>query len=531
MRLLVFVAFLILLAAISFAIFLFTKAGFGFLIREEEAVGVLSFYTLALAFILLTGTFLVSNLLYFSQVIYKGQKNLFLTSLPISSQVLFHARFILTTIPSAWPVLVLGIPVLLAFGIASGVGFGFYLVFTTALFSLVLLFSILSSIIIMAAGKFLGRFTFKVTVITLLFVIPTVSFTFAKLLVPRNLSELFAQADLPTRFEALDKLPTFSPFLPSTWYIKAIKGWIFGQSWEILVNLVLLWSVPLILFVVLNLLVKKLYLEGLQKSFEGSFIAGALGQTIRRERASTFEPNLLTAIFKKELLMFWRDRGQLAYIGFLIFLTLIYFLALGRVPTFENLSTTLTATLVIANLTFIGYILAVIAIRFVFPTMSLEGKSAWVIWSLPIKLTTLLWAKLLFFIPMMILTAGILVNISTVILGFDFETYIATLIFSVLVGILSGSIALTFGAIWPDFSQKNADSASTSLPGLSATVLCLGLISLFAFWLWKQLQVYLVYGIFGQTLGLVLLVFAIVTFFLAASLWFIAQKSLKHVSL
>jgi len=530
-RFLVVTAFFILLAFVALAIFAFSKASFNFLIREESEVGVLSLFTLGVAFLLLSGIFLVSNLLYFFTVIFKDQKNRLLATLPISAQTFFVSRFVNATILSSWPIFVLGLPVLLAFGQASKAGIGFYLIFFVSLLPLVLLFSSISAIITLLVARIFGNLTFKVTFLSLLVLIPTASFLFAKIIFPTNLGQIFSNGSLSARLATLEKLAIFWPVLPSTWFVRAVGGWFFNQPVQLIFNLFLIWLVPAVFLVILLYLAEKYYLFGLQKSFEGRLIAGSPDQKVRVTKSQTFGKDPLSALFKKEILTFGRDAGQLGYLGFLFFLTLVYFFALARVPTFENISSTLLSVLVAANFLFIGYILIVIAVRFAFPSVSLEGKSAWVVWSLPVRLTTLLWAKFFFFVLLVVLAAGILANLSAALLGFDWPTFLTTLLLAIFAGILSTTIALTFGAIWPDFTQKSGEQASTSLPGLLATVISLLIISLFTFWFWQQLKIYLVDGIFWPTLGVVLVVFGTVTVFLTVTLWLFAQKAIKNVSL
>jgi ABC-2 type transport system permease protein len=149
------------------------------------------------------------------------------------------------------------------------------------------------------------------------------------------------------------------------------------------------------------------------------------------------------------------------------------------------------------NLGMVGFVTSAVAVRFVFPAVSLEGDSFWIIRSAPLALKDFLWAKFWSSLLPLLVLGEILIILSNILLKVTpFMMYlgIAT-VFTMTFGITALGVGL--GAVFPRFKHENVAQIPTGFGGIVymlITMLYIGLVIMFEAWP--------VYRIFmAQTLG------------------------------
>jgi ABC-2 type transport system permease protein len=118
------------------------------------------------------------------------------------------------------------------------------------------------------------------------------------------------------------------------------------------------------------------------------------------------------------------------------------------------------------NLVLAGFVLASIAARFIFPGVSLEGRTLWLLRSSPMQVRDLLWAK--FWVgtmPLLILAVAIVGVTDYLLQVSDFMFYVSVASITMLTFALSG-LAIGFGTMFPQFETENAAQIPTSFGGL-----------------------------------------------------------------
>jgi ABC-2 type transport system permease protein len=118
------------------------------------------------------------------------------------------------------------------------------------------------------------------------------------------------------------------------------------------------------------------------------------------------------------------------------------------------------------NLGLAGFVLAAIAARFLFPAVSLEGRTLWLLRSSPLDLRALLWSKFWVGItPLLVLALALTVGTNLIlrISGLMMALSVATI---VLITFAVSAMALGFGAVFPKFDSENAAEIPTSFGGL-----------------------------------------------------------------
>src|SRR5213075_1515113 len=111
----------------------------------------------------------------------------------------------------------------------------------------------------------------------------------------------------------------------------------------------------------------------------------------------------------KELRLFFRDTTQWSQLILLGVLIVVYVFNIKYLPLRgEGVTFFLLNVVPFLNLVLAGFVLASIAARFIFPGVSLEGRTLWLLRSSPMSVRDLIWSK--FWVgtsPLLVLAVGI----------------------------------------------------------------------------------------------------------------------------
>jgi ABC-2 type transport system permease protein len=169
--------------------------------------------------------------------------------------------------------------------------------------------------------------------------------------------------------------------------------------------------------------------------------------------------------------IFLRDVAQWSQLLLLLALVLVYLynfrvLDLDRIP---YMSVFVKNAYGFVNLGMAGFVMATVAVRFVFPAVSAEGSAFWIIRTAPISLSDFLWSKFWTgLVPVFILTEGLTV-VANEFLGVDpFLKVVAALAIAFMSVALVG-LALSLGARYPRFGA-DASQAAGSYGGVAFMV-------------------------------------------------------------
>jgi len=180
----------------------------------------------------------------------------------------------------------------------------------------------------------------------------------------------------------------------------------------------------------------------------------------------------------KDLKAFARDKSQwsqLFLLGGMIAVYLYNFSVLplesSPVPRYF-----LQVVLNFLNLGLAGFVIASIATRFVFPGVSLEGGSFWLLISAPVSLKRFLWAKMFVLTVPLVVLGQFLVFFSSRILDSDngITTMACFVVFSLTLAIVA--LGTGMGAIYPRFEVENPAQISTGIGGVLYMIASLAVI-------------------------------------------------------
>ena len=174
------------------------------------------------------------------------------------------------------------------------------------------------------------------------------------------------------------------------------------------------------------------------------------------------------SIIKKDILLFRREPSQVIHAVILMFMLMMFVSSVSGVQLFSYQNSQLRAIIFLAVYIFNIFLVATLALRFVFPILSLEGMEFWKLKTAPVNQKIILFHKLLPSLLIILLISLLLTFFSTRI--FSSEMIIFSLTTSLLITV--GIIFLNFsmGGLFANYKEKNPIRISSS-QGASVTFL------------------------------------------------------------
>jgi ABC-2 type transport system permease protein len=360
------------------------------------------------------------------------------------------------------------LPILAAFGTAFGVSIRFLVTTVIALASFLILPAVVGTGITMVlVNVFPARRARDILALIALFGAAGVVMLF-RLLRPEQLAQPEGFRDLVDFIAAL-QTPQ-SVWLPSEWVAQSILASLGVGDTGDLFPLMLLISTAAAFFVIGAWLHGRLYRDGLSRSQEGAEqqVGDDAKKRQRIEGILSGVPVTARSLVAKDIRTFFRDTTQWSQLILLAVLVVVYVYNIKVLPLFsgEEVGFFLINVISFLNLGLAGFVLAAIAARFLFPAISLEGRTLWLLRSSPLDLRSLLWSKYwVGLTPLLVLALALTIstNILLRIDGFMMVLSVATI---TIMTFAIAALALGFGAVFPKFDTENPAEIPTSFGGL-----------------------------------------------------------------
>lgn len=304
----------------------------------------------------------------------------------------YGAKLLETLINSSWMVVLMSIPMFTAYGIVFEGGFGFAIYAVALFIPFLVIPSVLGSAITLTlVNAFPARRTRDI--LSLVAVATAGGLVLLLRIVrPERLARPEGFRSLMD-FVGVLQTPS-SPFLPSAWLERAVMGWLRTGSADWL-GVALLWTTAAAFVVFGALLHRMWFYRGYSKAQEGGHRqahAGATSGLVFRLLAPIGA--VRRELVLKELRLFFRDTTQWSQLILLAVLVVVYVFNIRYLPLRgDGITFFLINVVPFLNLGLAGFVLASIAARFLFPAVSLEGRTLWLLRSSPISMRDLLWAK------------------------------------------------------------------------------------------------------------------------------------------
>ncbi|MGH7856840.1 MAG: putative ABC transporter permease subunit, partial [Candidatus Binatia bacterium] len=186
------------------------------------------------------------------------------------------------------------------------------------------------------------------------------------------------------------------------------------------------------------------------------------------------------ALILKDTKTFFRDTtqwSQLILLGALVVVYVYNFQVIPRVGGFRA-QLFLDQALAFLNLSLAGFVVASIAVRFLFPGISLEGKSFWLLRSAPIPLRLVWWSKFWSHVVPLLGLGIVLVVLGNRVLGAGVVMTAVSVATLTLMTLSIAALGLCVGSIYPRFDYEHAAKIPSSFGGVIYMILAVSLIGL-----------------------------------------------------
>ncbi|MFC1840584.1 hypothetical protein ACFL1N_13460 [Thermodesulfobacteriota bacterium] len=436
--------------------------------KSTEIIGdLLAHHLLSMIFLTFFSLLIFSNIITSLSNLYLSADLELCYSSPSKLEELFLSRMIYTLLDSSWMVVIFGLPIMMAYGYVYSPGPGFYL----SLIHLGTALSIIAGgigilITVIMVSIFPAQRTRDIIMILMIFIIIALYFMF-RFIRPERLVDPDAFFNIMQYVSAL-KAPDH-PYLPTHWITEVLWSQLKGRTGDSIFKIMLMWSSAGALTVINLWIAQAVYFSGFSKSQEAKRRRagrGLLDMIINIVKKPMGDE--MASILEKDIRHFFRDNtqwSQLLLLGALVVVYLYNFsvLPLERSPIRLDF---LQNTIAFLNLGLASFVLAAVSVRFIFPAVSAEGKSFWIIQSAPLSIKRFLLGKYLIYILPMLILGEVLVIITNNLLNVSsFMMILSTVtMFFAVFGLVSIGIGL--GAMYPKFRYENIAQVATGFGGL-----------------------------------------------------------------
>ena len=437
--------------------------------RTIEGLGdLLAIRLLSMILVVFFSVLVFSNIVTALSTFYLSGELEILHATPIHGEDIYRSKFVETLVDSSWMVLIYGLPVFIAYGVVFKAAAGYYVGLALTVVPFLIIPAGIGIIVTMLLVNAFPARRAKDILVLLGLLFFMAMYILLRLLQPEKLVD---PDTFPTLVQYLTAMRgPVSPLLPSFWAAKSLSPLLRGNGGDALFYLLMLWSTALALIVIGEWVCMKIYYRGWSRSQEGR------KAPLSRSRAADLFFTLVSSPFRgrlraivlKDVKIFFRNTSQWSQLFLLVALIVVYLYSFKLLPLERAAmpSFFLQNLISFLNLGMVGFVVSAVAVRFVFPAVSLEGESFWIIRSSPLSLKQFLWAKFLSSLLPLVILAGILIVISNIFLRVT--PFMMTLSVMTVIMMTFGITALGvgLGSVFPRFRYENVAQIPTGFGGI-----------------------------------------------------------------
>jgi ABC-2 type transport system permease protein len=434
-------------------------------IRGIEFLGeIFSEKLFSMTFFSLTGFLILSNIITAISSFYLSRDLPFLFSKPVPTGVIVRFKTFEAGLQSSWMVITFLTPVFVAYGTNYGAPPLYYLVSLLA----ILLFLLLTT----AAGVLVAHLLTAIFpakrsrdimlgAITLLFL----AFYFTiKSALPQDLDAPDAVLLSFTRFSP------DSPFLPDYWITRTLFPLLKGGLPDFLYGSVLFSNACFFLLLSATF-GKMVYRRNIEKILPSDKTPG-------KGLVSGIHPSVDSSFLYKDSITFFRDTGQWSQIFVILALVAVYLYNFRSVPldAILGLSPHAVEIMVTINVLMAGLVLSAVAARFLYTSVSLEGRAFWVVKTSPVNLRRMLWLKFFSASPFVVALIVSLVVLTNYAMHVNGTLMVVSALTGLFLSVTVCGLATGLGAAYPKFRYDTISAVSVSIGAMVFMVIAFGVV-------------------------------------------------------
>ncbi len=393
--------------------------------------------------------------------------------LPVSARTLCRVKWVESSVYSAWAVLLLLLPLTMAY--VRVLNQPLYLVAAIGGLVFVPLLGIMTAISTIGLLVWLrccSRFVVRGEWIPLGFVVASIGFFWL-------LGEQRSTGQQDVWFVALQALLprmriAMSGWLPSRWAATAMLAWLEGRRVECAVYTALLWTTLFVAWRVLDHLSAALLWPVLRQHAQP-----ALGEAAPARRGKGHAPwwvrHPLLACLTKDALLAGRDPMQWSQAVMFFGLLGAYFANIHRIAQL-SVDPQWRIGIAALNLACTLLVFGSLAVRFLFPQMSLEGRNLWLVRIVPRGVRQLFVSKLAFYGMAAVVIIECLLGLSMAQLGVPLTLRWWLALVGVMAAATIVGLTVGLGAWWMDPTSQDAVRMVSSSNGALVLVFVLAYV-------------------------------------------------------
>lgn len=461
------------------AVFAFFYRALSYFLSVPEFGPVLTYKLLGMVFITFFSILLFSNIVTSLSTFYLSRDLERVVAAPVPLNQLFYARFAETVVDSSWMMILFAAPAFLAYGVVHGTGIGFYLMTAATLPPFVLIPAAVGvALTTVLVNVFPARRTKDILLLLAVFSVALLYLLF-RMVRPERLVNPEGFADFSAFLNAM-QTPEWR-FLPSTWATEILFPMLGTRDGTPYFYFLVLSFTAAVAVMGCESLVTRLFQAGWSKAQEGRQTRKALRPLWERALAVLTAPfhSATRVLVEKEVKTFFRDTSQWSQLILLAALVVVYVYNFSVLPIGGNPLATFYIKNVIAfvNLALAAFVTASVATRFVYPSISLEGRAFWAIKTAPVSARHIWWAKFWSgLVPLVVLGEILIVATNSYLKVMPFMAWLsAGTLLAMSFPIVA--LGLAVGVAYPNFEAENAAKIASGAGGLVYMVLSMSFIA------------------------------------------------------
>lgn len=478
--------FIAVFAFVGVGLYYFFLSGFRFVnfSVEQEIQAPLTLFIYEVFLLVMAGVVVFSALVSGIFSLFRGEYDAWIISSP--SYTLFpRIVLIKSLLTSSWPLFVMFLPAVLAFDKVYNLSTTVVICILMSVVILLVLLNTMSLLSILILSSAYYKVSQKMTSIRFSFGGLTTLFFLLTVAIIAKLWSTVSTVDLVKLFKAdnidinvsIQTISSHFTFLPTHPLALEILNWQNKHTTEALGNfsyLLILTLVALIAWWKISYLFYPLW----QKFQEGSTKRSEKETTPKNTKATYYFTGSKTrALFTKEALVFRRNMKGVLWFLFLLGLWLAQvgtnIILHHNIVRYETDISEKLAVFQALQFIIAVYFICSFALRFVFPSFSVEKKTAWILGSAPLSFVKIFFSKYLFYTAFFVVMGTLMsyINFRILNLSFTYGLYSMTLFVTTVIFIVT--LGLSLGALFPSTDTDDPEMISTSMSGLFFTALSL----------------------------------------------------------
>jgi ABC-2 type transport system permease protein len=414
---------LLIFGGFALGTFIVARAVTAYLLETAHIGSFLFHRFLSMILYVLFVTVNIGNLIVCYASLYRSEEVNFLMSLPISHAKIFLIRFVDNFFYSSSTLALIGLSAILGYGSYFDMPWYFYFFSILFVFLPFMLIAAISAVItLLALIRIAARIGVRLLIGAIIAVYLGAVYVYFNTTNPVGLvsSVMEHYPDVNSYFGNLD--PPLVRYLPNHWVTEFLYWSVNGNYERATPHFLFLFFTMFGLIAIAGLLARKYYyrtwltasdaaaMRASKFSLKPGFGFFSFGRSSFLERLLIGQSPQREVVFKRDFWTFFRDPGQWLHFLLMIILMLVFLISVSSLEVEIVLPLMRTVSFLVVFL-FNGFLIASIALRFVFPAVSLEGRSFWAVRTSPLDLKSLYFHKLAYafgltFLAVEVLTFG-----------------------------------------------------------------------------------------------------------------------------